>query len=219
MEARLRRNVRPLHPVSITRFPLRRVSPGAGLLMNPFVHRQRREIFEGLGPKRREFSNGDRVYDSIVATWNITQYRDQDYQLYSGFLELQYYVLGVFFSFVYVFIVSLWLCVSFMYSLLLWYCVMLLCLGISLSLLFYNLCVSVFVYIYMLQCVMLYIYIYTCIICYVFVCMYVYVCLCFVFVQCMALLTTQTTHSLFSSFCSCFFCHSACSVLWCSYVL
>ena len=29
-----------LHPVSITRFPLRRFSPGAGLLGNPFVHRQ-----------------------------------------------------------------------------------------------------------------------------------------------------------------------------------
>ena len=28
-----------LHPVSITRFPLRRFSPGAGLLRNPFVRR------------------------------------------------------------------------------------------------------------------------------------------------------------------------------------
>ena len=28
---------RMLHPVSITRFPLRRLSPGAGLLRNPFV--------------------------------------------------------------------------------------------------------------------------------------------------------------------------------------
>ena len=28
-----------IHPVSITRFPLRRFSPGAGLLRNPFVHR------------------------------------------------------------------------------------------------------------------------------------------------------------------------------------
>ena len=28
-----------LHPVSITRFPLRRFSPVAGLLRNPFVHR------------------------------------------------------------------------------------------------------------------------------------------------------------------------------------
>ena len=44
-----------VHPVSITRFPLRRFSPGAGLLRNPFVHSQ------GLGPKRRESSNGDRV--------------------------------------------------------------------------------------------------------------------------------------------------------------
>ena len=29
-----------LHPVSITRFPLRRFSPGAGLLRNHFLHRQ-----------------------------------------------------------------------------------------------------------------------------------------------------------------------------------
>ena len=28
-----------VHPVSITRFPLRRFSPGAGLLINRFVHR------------------------------------------------------------------------------------------------------------------------------------------------------------------------------------
>ena len=28
-----------LHPVSITRFPLRRFSPGAGLRRNPFFHR------------------------------------------------------------------------------------------------------------------------------------------------------------------------------------
>ena len=28
-----------IHPVSITKFPLRRFSPGAGLLRNPFVHR------------------------------------------------------------------------------------------------------------------------------------------------------------------------------------
>ena len=28
-----------LHPVSITRFPLRRFSPGAGLLRNTFVYR------------------------------------------------------------------------------------------------------------------------------------------------------------------------------------
>ena len=28
----------PLHPVSITRFPLSRLSPGAGLLRNPFVY-------------------------------------------------------------------------------------------------------------------------------------------------------------------------------------
>ena len=30
-----------LHPVSITRFPLRRFSPGAGLLRNPFIYYQR----------------------------------------------------------------------------------------------------------------------------------------------------------------------------------
>ena len=29
-----------LHPVSITRFPLTRFSPGSGLLRNPFFHRQ-----------------------------------------------------------------------------------------------------------------------------------------------------------------------------------
>ena len=28
-----------VHPVSITRFPLARLSPGSGLLRNPFVHR------------------------------------------------------------------------------------------------------------------------------------------------------------------------------------
>ena len=28
-----------IHPVSITRFPLRRFSPGAGLLINRFFHR------------------------------------------------------------------------------------------------------------------------------------------------------------------------------------
>ena len=32
---------RTLHPVSITRFPLTRFSPGSGLLRNPFVHRWR----------------------------------------------------------------------------------------------------------------------------------------------------------------------------------
>ena len=53
---------RRLHPVSITRFPLRRFSPGAGLLRNPFVHSKWLKIFQGLGPKRRESSNGDRVY-------------------------------------------------------------------------------------------------------------------------------------------------------------
>ena len=32
----------PIHPVSITRFPLSRFSPGAGLLRNPFFHRSLR---------------------------------------------------------------------------------------------------------------------------------------------------------------------------------
>ena len=32
-------SLRILHPVSITRFPLRKFSPGAGLLRNLFVHR------------------------------------------------------------------------------------------------------------------------------------------------------------------------------------
>ena len=53
---------RRLHPVSITRFPLTRFSPGAGLLRNPFVYTINAKIFQGLGPKRRESCNGDRVY-------------------------------------------------------------------------------------------------------------------------------------------------------------
>ena len=56
-----------LHPVSITRFPLTRFSPGAGLLRHPFVHRWWRNIFQGLGPKRRESSNGDRVYTGLLS--------------------------------------------------------------------------------------------------------------------------------------------------------
>ena len=36
------------HPVSITRFPLRRFSPGAGLLRNPFVHRQWLRFSRGI---------------------------------------------------------------------------------------------------------------------------------------------------------------------------
>ena len=36
-----------LHPVSITRFPLTRFSPGAGLLRNPFFHRQRLRFSRG----------------------------------------------------------------------------------------------------------------------------------------------------------------------------
>ena len=51
-----------LRPVSITKFPLSRFSPGAGLLRNPFVYTINAEIFQGLGPKRRESSNGDRAY-------------------------------------------------------------------------------------------------------------------------------------------------------------
>ena len=39
-----------VHPVSITRFPLRRFSPGAGLLRNPFVHRW--QDFPGAGSKK-----------------------------------------------------------------------------------------------------------------------------------------------------------------------
>ena len=35
------KGVESLHPVSITRFPLTRFSPGSGLLRNPFVHRWR----------------------------------------------------------------------------------------------------------------------------------------------------------------------------------
>ena len=50
-----------VHLVSITRFPLIIFSPGAGLLRNLFVDRYWRNIFQGLGPKRRESSNGDRV--------------------------------------------------------------------------------------------------------------------------------------------------------------
>ena len=36
-----------LHPVSITRFPLRRSSPGAGLLRYVFVHWQRLRFSRG----------------------------------------------------------------------------------------------------------------------------------------------------------------------------
>ena len=36
---RARRANLKVHPVSITRFPLRKFSPGAGLLRNRFVHR------------------------------------------------------------------------------------------------------------------------------------------------------------------------------------
>ena len=50
-----------IHPVSITRFPLRRLSPGAGLLRY-VLSLAAAKIFQGLGPKRRESSNGDRAY-------------------------------------------------------------------------------------------------------------------------------------------------------------
>ena len=49
-----------IHPVSITRFPLTRFSPGAGLLRNLF-YTINAKIFQGLGPKRRESCNGDPV--------------------------------------------------------------------------------------------------------------------------------------------------------------
>ena len=56
---------RCVHPVSITRFPLTRLSPGSGLLRNPFLS-QVAKIFQGLGPKRRKSCNGDRVY---IPSW------------------------------------------------------------------------------------------------------------------------------------------------------
>ena len=51
-----------IHPVSKTRFPLSKFSPGAGLLRNPFAYTINAKTFQGLGPKRRESCNGDRVY-------------------------------------------------------------------------------------------------------------------------------------------------------------
>ena len=75
--ARTRSTSACLHPVSITRFPLRRFSPGAGLLRNPFVHRLWRNIFQRLGPKRRESSNGDRVYAGVrlpIHPWRACVY-------------------------------------------------------------------------------------------------------------------------------------------------
>ena len=51
-----------IHPVSITRFPLSRFSPGAGLLRNLFCYTINAKTFQELGPKRRESCNGDRVY-------------------------------------------------------------------------------------------------------------------------------------------------------------
>ena len=47
---------------SITRFPLGRFSPGAGLLRYAFCSLVAAKTFQGLGPKRRESSNGDWVY-------------------------------------------------------------------------------------------------------------------------------------------------------------
>ena len=55
-----------LHPVSITRFPLTRFSPGSGLLRNRFCSLVAAKIFQGLGPKRRESCNGDRVYGLVL---------------------------------------------------------------------------------------------------------------------------------------------------------
>ena len=63
--------VHMIHPVSITRFPLRQFSPGAGLLRNPFVQTINAKTFPGLGPKRRESSNGDRVYGFLAADWRL----------------------------------------------------------------------------------------------------------------------------------------------------
>ena len=37
-----------VYPVSTTRFPLTRFSPGAGLLRNPFVYTINAKIFQGL---------------------------------------------------------------------------------------------------------------------------------------------------------------------------
>ena len=54
------------HPVSTTRFPLSRFSPGAGLLRNPSFYTINSKIFQGLGPKRRESSNGDRVHAELL---------------------------------------------------------------------------------------------------------------------------------------------------------
>ena len=51
-----------VHPVSITRFPLSRFSPRAGLLRNPLFYTINAKTFQGLGPKRRESCNGDRVH-------------------------------------------------------------------------------------------------------------------------------------------------------------
>ena len=50
-----------LHPVSITRFPLTRLSPGSGLL-HSFFYTINAKIFQSLGLKRRKSCDGDRVY-------------------------------------------------------------------------------------------------------------------------------------------------------------
>ena len=61
-----------IHPVSITRFPLRRFSPGLGCSDMSFSL-VAAKIFQGLGPKRRESPNGDRVYGKLgVPTNNQT---------------------------------------------------------------------------------------------------------------------------------------------------
>ena len=67
-----------IHPVSITRFPLRRFSPGAGLLRYVFSL-VADKIFQGLGPKRRESSNRDRVY--VNRPWtDRTMFQDVGFQ-------------------------------------------------------------------------------------------------------------------------------------------
>ena len=59
-------NILHVHPVSITRFPLSRFSPGAGLLGNPFVHRRRLRFSRGWVRKDGNLVNGDRVYVTCV---------------------------------------------------------------------------------------------------------------------------------------------------------
>ena len=66
----------PIHPVSITRFPLSRFSQGAGLHRNPFLYTINAKTFQGLGPKRRESCNGDRCsqlsWENVNNIWQHT---------------------------------------------------------------------------------------------------------------------------------------------------